>query len=251
MTDSHETTEVAPAQITYIERPSALHPLVALFQASGGNPTPEMMAQWMDLQERYEAREAEKKYTAAMAIVKPLLPVVIGHDKVVDYGTTHFTHASLPAVMKDVVPVLSAHGFVLKWIPSTPNSNMVTVECRITHSGGHQDSCTISAPPDTKGGKNAAQAVASTIKLLERYTAQALLGITDQDVDEIGSHKTDDDEKIDTELNLKALASLAKIGIGQIEAENHVQCEFNKWTKKDVGSLRQLAASRKQQNEQG
>lgn len=252
MTDSHEITVAAPAQITYVERPAALHPLVAMFQSSGEKPTIEMMAKWMDLQERYEAREAEKEYTTAMAVVKPLLPVVIHHDSEVDYTNnsgvrTNFTYASLPAVMENVIPVLAAHKFVLKWIPSTPNPQTVTVECRITHAGGHQDSCTISAPPDAKGGKNPAQAVASTIKLLERYTAQALLGITDSDIDEIGGRGKEDDEKIDTELNLKALSGLAKIGITQIEAEGHVQCAMENWTKKDIDALRQFAASRKQQ----
>jgi hypothetical protein len=247
MSDTHETTTLAPITPTYIEKPAAINPLVAIMQSKVEAPTLEMMSKWMDLQERYEEREAEKAYTVAMAVVKPLLPVVVAHDTTVEYGTTKFTHASLPTIMKDVVPILSAHGFVLKWIPSTPNSQTVTVECRITHAAGHQDSCTISAPPDAKGGKNAAQAVASTIKLLERYTAEALLGITDQDIDEIGIQKERNEEKIDINHNLKALASLAQVGINQREAEGHVKKSMEEWNSSDIEQLRQLKASRKTQ----
>lgn len=244
MTDTHETTALAPVVQTYIEKPAAINPLVAIMQSKVEAPTLEMMAKWMDLQERYEAREAEKAYTVAMAVVKPLLPVVVAHDTNVEYGTTKFTHASLPAVMKDVVPILSKYGFVLKWIPSTPNAQTVTVECRITHADGHKDSCTISAPPDAKGGKNAAQAVASTIKLLERYTAQALLGITDQDIDELGSQKERHGEKIDLNLNQRAIGSMVRLGETKESLEAFIGKPFTEWNSNDLQELRDLKAQK-------
>jgi hypothetical protein len=72
---------------------------------------------------------------------------------------------------------LRAHGFVLTWIPSTPAPGTVTVLCRLLHCDGHFDEATLSAPVDTSGNKSPAQGVASTVSLLSRYTALALLGI--------------------------------------------------------------------------
>lgn len=247
MTDSHEITVAAPAQITYVERPSELHPLVSMAKQTGVNDI-ETLRELMALQREYEAGEAKKGFTRAMVALKAEMPTVIARDGKVKFGSTKYTHATLANAINTVTPYLAKHGFELSWSAEN-GSGQVKTTCKLSHRDGHVETMTLQAEPDKIGNKNSIQAIGSTITYLQRYSALSLLGIATADMKD--SDQERDENSIDTELNLKALSSLAKIGITQIEAEAHVQCAFEHWTKQDIASLRQLAASRKQNREPG
>jgi len=83
--------------------------------------------------------------------------------------------------LDSVTEPLTRHGFSLGWVPTTGDRGEVRVTCRLTHAEGHSEETTLVAPPDTSGLKNPAQAIASTITLLQRYTALSLLGIATAD----------------------------------------------------------------------
>jgi hypothetical protein len=218
-----------------------LHPAVAKMMEH--NPTPETMEKMMDLQERWEAGEAKRAYTSAMVKLRKDLPTWIKRDKVVDFtsakGRTHYTHASLAAAMDAVVPALTAHGFSLSWVPSTDSK--VTVKAVLTHADGHSEECAISAPPDTSGHKIGPQSVASTITLLQRYSALALLGIATADMEDPGPNLSpeDDLERVDTARNLKAAGALEGKGIKKAQAEKFIGKPFGEWTVGDLGRIRE------------
>jgi hypothetical protein len=95
----------------------------------------------------------------------------------------------------------------------------------------------MSAPPDTSGSKNPIQAIGSTQSYLERYTALALLGIATKDMPDADDPPVPDEDIIDTERNLKAIARLRKKGISVKEAEDHVRKPAKDWTIKDLEML--------------
>ena len=109
---------------------------------------------------------------------------------------------------------------------------LVSVECKLTHVGGHSETATLSAAPDASGSKNPVQAVGSTITYLERYTALCLLGIATDDMDD--ADQPADDDSIDANRNLKALGVLKSEGISKEEAEELVQGDVKTWTAKDL-----------------
>lgn len=148
----------------------------------------EKLSRLMDLQERYEANEARKQYVAAMAAFK-LNPPEILKDTRVSYSTskgqTEYSHASLGNVTNTISAGLSKHGLSAGW-STGQQDDKITVRCTVTHSAGHSESTSLSAVADTSGGKNAIQAIGSTISYLERYTLLAITGLATQDMDNDG-----------------------------------------------------------------
>lgn len=243
MTDNHIATVTAPAiEVT------RMHPLVdAGIKALGQVPDAAALRELLAVQRDWEAGESKKAFTRASIALKKDLPAVLGHDKTVDYtssaGRTHYTHTSLAAAMDAVSGSLSNHGFSMTWHPGM-DGGQVTVTCRLTHVLGHTEETTLKAPPDAKGGKNGAQAVASTVTMLQRYTALALLGIATADMQEQhgppeGSKESDPASTVDSKRNMAAVRAIGKKGLLVDDAV--AMCDGRKpeqWTLADLDVLR-------------
>ncbi len=136
----------------------------------------------LELQERYEAIQAKKAYSAAMTAFKANPPEII-KDKTVSYGQTSYNHASLGNVTSCINVALSKHGLSASWLTGQSEGG-IQVTCRISHIHGHSESTSLSAPPDDSGKKNKIQQISSTITYLERYTLLALTGLATYEGDD-------------------------------------------------------------------
>lgn len=239
MSEDHRS---APLTVIEHHADRAMSPVVAMgMEMLRNNPDPSTLRELLAVQKDYEANEARKAYSLAISSLKRDLPTVIARDKLVSFGNTKYTHTSLAAVMDAITDPLTIHGFSLAWKPSTTASE-VTVTCRLTHSAGHFEEATISAPPDTAGSKSKPQAVASTITLLQRYTALSLLGIATADMEEPkGEPKTTDPDHVDSARNLKAVGWLVRQGRTRIAAEEFLARSVEDWTAGDLEKLRTWA----------
>lgn len=226
----------------------AMSPVVAMgMKMLAANPNPETLEKLLAVQQRWEADEARKAFAAALVALKRDLPTVIARDQTVDFtsqkGRTHYTHASLAGAMEAVTEPLTRHGFSLAWKPAT-SATGVSVTCRLTHQAGHFEECNLAAPADTSGNKSSAQAIASTITLLQRYTALSLLGIATADMKD--PPPADDDpppaDKVDSALNLRAVGWLTKQGKSRIDAEAFIGRPVSDWTAADLHRLKAWAA---------
>ena len=133
----------------------------------------------MELQERWERNEAKKAYVAAMAEFKKT-PLKILKDKKVSFNQTNYSHASLGNVTDSIGTELSRHGISASWETKQDQGN-ITVICTLTHSMGHSESTSLTAPPDSSGKKNNIQAIGSTVAYLQRYTILAITGVATHD----------------------------------------------------------------------
>lgn len=152
----------------------------------------------MDLQMKWEANQARKAYTEAMAAFKAN-PPDIEKDKTVAYGNTKYNHATLANVTDKINAALSQHGLSASWVTQQADKG-ITVVCRITHVLGHYEETSLTAPADTSGAKNAIQAIGSTISYLQRYTILALTGLATRDMDNDGQGTVEyiDDKQLST-----------------------------------------------------
>ena len=219
-----------------------LHPMVAAVIAN--KPTAETVEKMMQLQRDWEANQARRAFTSALVDLKRALPSWIEQDKTVDYdrkdgGKVHYKHASLAVAMEIIVPHLVDFGFALTWSTLVDDKG-VSVTAHLTHRAGHSSNTTLRSSPDTSGSKSAPQAVASTVTLLQRYTALALLGIATRDMTEpTGNGETKQDAgRVDSALNMKAVAALVRKGKTKEECEKLVGRPVQKWTTQDVDKLR-------------
>lgn len=241
MTDTHEIQVSAPAEI----RPkTVMHPLVSAAIQSG-SLDPATLKQLLDVQREWEAGEAKKEFARAMTALKRDLPTVIRRDQKVDFGTskgrTTYTHTSLAAAMEAVTGPLCAHGFAISWTPAVTDRGSVRVTCRLTHSGGHSEEATLEAPADTSGNKSPSQGVASTVTLLSRYTALALLGIATADM---ADPSAPDLSTVDTRRNLRAAGRLVKAGLTRSDGEARLGKTVEQWTMSDLFTIDELISEK-------
>jgi len=151
---------------------------------------PAFIEKMMELQERNDANNARKAFHEAMAEFKANAPD-IQKDKTVSYtvqgkGTTTYNHASLANVTQKINKALSEYGLSAAWITSQGEGG-ITVKCTITHKLGHSESTSLTAAPDSSGGKNSIQAIGSSVTYLERYTILALTGLATHEMDDDAS----------------------------------------------------------------
>ena len=144
----------------------------------------------LQLQMDYEANEARKAYTVAMSNFKAE-PINIFKKKEVGYKTKEgdfvgYSHAELSDVTDAIGPAMAKHNLSYRWsVAQTPG--MVTVECIVTHSMGHSERISMSAPPDASGKKNAIQQIASAVTYMQRYTLLAITGMSTKGMDDDGA----------------------------------------------------------------
>ena len=217
--------------------PERMSPIVAAgMQILQAHPDPAALRELLAIQHAWEQEESRKAFERAMVALKRDLPTVLARDKKVAFNTTKYTHTSLGAALEAITEPLTQHGFSLSWEPSTGERGQVSVTARLVHVEGHSKAATISAPVDTSGSKSPAQGVASTITLLQRYTALSLLGIATADMDEPKPTEPPPDAP-NPERALKAAGKLTKMGRSVSEAEAFVGRVVREWTNADIESI--------------
>lgn len=154
-------------------------PAAMFLAARAQGISPEEIGQMMDLQERFEMREAEKLYNVAFAAFKAEAVRIIQGRTVTDGPLRGRNYAELHDVVDAVTPALSKHGLSASWKLTRDEKDWIEVTCTLKHVGGHAESVSMGGPPDAGGAKNALQARASTKSYLERYTLKAICGVAE------------------------------------------------------------------------
>lgn len=144
---------------------------------------PAVLSRLMDLQDRYDAMQARKAYIEAMTAFKKSVPNVLRKDATVDFGKTHYTHATLGGIIDQITSGLSAQGLSASW-ETAQATGSVTVTCHITHLKGHRESVSLTGPRDDSCSKNPIQQIGSSVTYLQRYTLLAALGLATSDQDD-------------------------------------------------------------------
>lgn len=161
-------------------------PLQLIERAIQSNASMEVVERLFALQERHEANEARRQYVQALAQFKAL-GLRVHKDKTVNQGSGRpsYKHATLSNIIETVSPALADCGLSATW-QTAQDANTITVTCILRHSAGHAESVSLSGQPDQGPGRNALQAVGSTITYLQRYTLMAITGVAASDQDDDG-----------------------------------------------------------------
>ena len=130
----------------------------------------------MSLQERWEDNNAKKAFFAAMSKFNAECPTIVKRKKA--HNSLYAPLGDIHAQIKDT---LVSCGLSFRF--EQDHSIGITVSCLVSHSSGHTEQATMTAPADTSGSKSPIQAIASTVTYLQRYTLCSALGITTADED--------------------------------------------------------------------
>lgn len=166
--------------------PAANSPMGMMLSAIQQGASLEQVEKMMDLQERWEKKEAKKAYDSAFANFKAEAVQIIKGKHITDGPLKGKSHAELCDVVDAVTPALSKYGLSSSWKITKDDPAWMEVTCYLRHVGGHEESVSMGGPPDTGGAKNAIQARASTKTYLERYTLKGITGLSERGDDSDG-----------------------------------------------------------------
>jgi hypothetical protein len=145
----------------------------------------EKLEKLMDLQERWEKKQAEKDFYHAKAMFIAEKPVIPRTKTSKQNGNKY---APLGITQEKIDPVASKFGFSYRWTREQTETTM-TVSCVVTHVSGHSEITSMSGPYDSSGNKNMIQGTGSSDSYLRRYTLTSAFGITIEDDDDGQGHK--------------------------------------------------------------
>jgi len=232
-----------PQEVTKIEeRAVVTTPMQVLQTLVDRGADPDTIMKMMDAQERWEANEAKKAYTAAMAQFQAKCPTI---DKTRSGHNTKY--AGLAETLETVRSLMTECGLSHSW-KTNVDQGFISVTCCVTHAAGHQECTTMTAGADDSGKKNPIQAIGSTTTYLQRYTLFAILGLASKEQDDDGNAfgrdaiTTEQAAELDTEIvqtksNRAAFYNLFKIS------------DIRELPSKDYQRARDMLAKKRQQAE--
>lgn len=183
--------ETAEIQAEHTGALDTTQPLQLIEKAVMGGVDLETLEKLMELQKRFEEREAEKRFKRDYNKWQANKPILIKDSKATmkfkDGGQSEYDFMSLAGIQKAVDPILGEYGFSYDWSQSNENGK-IRIFFNLSHIDGHVKVNWLEADADTSGYKNSIQAMASTVSYLKRYTLENGLGLT--------SHKDDDANKL-------------------------------------------------------
>jgi hypothetical protein len=192
-------------------------PLTLLKMAVEGGADIEKLTKLMELQERWENRQAQKAYVVALSRFQSIVPSIrkrknVKFDTKDGSGTVDYNYAPLGDIDEQIKIPMFECGLSKDWTFSETKEGrdtsgrdivLITATCHITHVNGFSKENSFSGYPDASGKKNLIQQKASTIQYLMRYTLLGALGIATADDDIDGRVGKQADEPIDSEQTAK------------------------------------------------
>lgn len=179
------------------EGPGAL--LAALVSlAQNPNVNPQTVAAWSAIQERLEAREAQRLYNEAFHRMSAVMPRV-KKNGVVQYPVNKnqpdgpqkkaFNFAKVEDIDEAIRPILIDHGFHLSFNQEqrTGDGGGVVVIGKLRHTAGHEEIARFALGLDTSGGKSNMQGYASSTSFGQRYCTKLLLNLIFEGDDDNGT----------------------------------------------------------------
>jgi hypothetical protein len=213
-----ESGELAPASIYEVFRQMALDPSIDVTR----------IAALMELQIKAEDRNAEKEFNAAFARLLPTLPK-IGKHGLIDMGTKgsmkFIKYEDLDRALR---PIYTAAGFSLSFNSEATDKGILLVAV-LAHTAGHSTTSRLQLPADAGAGRNALQALGSSLSYAKRYLTCNLFNIV--------AEGEDDDATAGDYINDRQVMAIedliAECGLGDVGRSKFLET-FNA---KSVGEL--------------
>lgn len=159
----------------------------------------------MELQERWDAKQAKMAYVSALAKFKSSCPAIQKTKK-----GHNCQYSGLAESIEIIKPSMSENGLSHSW-NTEQNESMIKVTCIITHEEGHQESTSLRSTPETSGSKNSIQSIGSAVSYLERYTLFAILGLASTDQDNDGGNSMNNQPVFISEKQIEDLKKAATV----------------------------------------
>jgi hypothetical protein len=179
------TSEVVVGADTAVPEPIQSASILAVIDKMANSPTltkdaVEAVEKLLAMQERRDAQERERLFAAALGRVQGLVPPIGKHGR-----TDKAAYAKLEDIDKAIRPLYAAEGFSLTFNTEFQEGR-VLMTARLRHRDGHFEEKALVLPIDTGAGRNATQAVGSTVSYGRRHLTKMLFNVVETDEDDDG-----------------------------------------------------------------
>lgn len=182
----------------------ATNPMEMIAAALDKGMPPEVISQFMDLQDRWQANLAKVAFEHAMAKFQSLCPVIPKTEK-----GHNSKYAPYDTIMATIRPILDECGLSIRFNRGDIEAGQITVKCRVAHVDGHSEESQFTCPVDPKMSANDSQKVASANSYARRYAVTNALNLATGGDDDGrtggGSPKVDETEVIKIREWIEAL----------------------------------------------
>jgi ERF superfamily protein len=174
----------------------------------------EKLERLFELHQKMVKDAARTAYYAALSRVQAKLPRITkeGHAVVEKDGRVirDTPFARYEDIDKQIRPILADEGFAVSF-NTRPGGGLTLFVCELSHCEGHSEERSLPLPVDQSGGKNAIQAMGSSVSYAKRYLLGMHLNIITVGEDDDGNGgQTISKEQVD--FLRKELASFTKPG---------------------------------------
>jgi hypothetical protein len=186
--------------------------LISVIERAARDPNVNIdkMERLLQMQERILVVQAKAEHSAAKTAALAEMPMIpkngSGHNKM--------PYATLKDIVATTRPVLARHGLSLGWDVKVDGDRIV-ITAKLAHENGHEEMTSLPLPFDNSGSKNAVQAIGSSQTYGQRYTAQALLGLSLGDDVEDDGNRGGARETVSAEQYIKLRDTIAEIGANE------------------------------------
>lgn len=169
-------TNVAKMTDTAQEVHLPADPMVSMIERIAMDPNSDLakLEKMLDMKERHDANQAKAAFDAAFSQASAEFPEIPLNGLNKHNGQRY---AELKDIIGKTRPVLARYGLALSFSTEVDDKNVI-VTAELSHKGGHTKRNSLPLPRDTGSGRNAVQAVGSSQTYGQRYTAQAILGLS-------------------------------------------------------------------------
>jgi len=197
----------------------------------------EKLEKLMDLQERWEAKEAKKAFLIAMSKFQDECPE-LKKDKTVSFNQTSYSYVPLGSIRNQIKDSLKACGLSYRW-ETDEKDGKIEITCVVSHIDGHSERNSMQAEKDASGSKNVIQQRGSTMTYLQRYTLIGALGISTADQDNDSKDVDKNMLSVDLTNLIDAAATQDELSlIWEGNAHLHKNQTFIKAVKKRKGQVK-------------
>lgn len=137
------------------------------------NFDPEKLEKMVELQERWEDRQAIKAFNEALAAFQDAVPRIEKLKK----GAHDILYAPLDDIMRTIQPALSANGLSVRFNTNMIDRDTIEAQCIVSHKAGHSETSSIVVPVDGKQVANSSQKMGSANSYAKRYALSNALNL--------------------------------------------------------------------------
>lgn len=189
-----------------------------LSRAIDANVPADTLERLMALYERSQAIKAAQEFAVSMARFKSICPPVPRRTENIQFKVSRNgqqvarKYAALEDIEATIRGPLGECGLSFRWTGVKIEGTQLSMECVVSHTGGHSVSSPVTLPVTSSAGCSEAQKYGAAMTYAQRFSLIQALGLTTCEEDADGNGPPQDYERVSVDQATAIDAALTSVG---------------------------------------